>query len=554
MQLRAEAEPPPAIAAIEADAAEALFLRQLADGHLEDLRGFVELQGPDYKESASESAISKRVAYNLKVQAIPRDLRGVTGVLLCVLFLAAPVHAIDAVSLRAALDAASVRPPGPPEGLSVAIADLDSGALLFERNGQTPQTIASITKMLTTAAALHFLGPQYKFRTTFWRQGEPWEGSLAGSLLVLGAGDPNISGRFYNDDFNAVFDTWADGLKRAGVTRVTGDLILNASFFDSVGRHPDWPAGQEARWYQAPVSGLAYNDNVVLVSISPGRRLGAPVSVSIDPPTGLLRAVSSARTVSRRRRVRLAVSRVPGSNAVSVAGSVPLRRAWWSTPIAIDDPPRFFGAALKNRLKNAGITVDGGIVERSLRPDAPWKLVATTESDLLPSVTVCNKRSQGFYAEQIFKTLSAEKNGQGSWPGSIALAKQFFEFVGLDASRFEIRDGSGLSPGNRVSAADLARFLQAMNNHPYGAAWRSTLAVSGEREGTLRHRFREPALAGRIVAKTGSIKAVSTLAGYATANSGKTYAFAILLNGRGVWDSVGQAYQDRLVRTLILNG
>ncbi len=481
-------------------------------------------------------------------------MRGVSAVLTSVLLLAAPVHADDVASLRAALEAASVRPPGQADGVSLAIAELDSGELLFETNSETPQTIASITKMLTTAAALHYLGPQYKFRTTLWRQGEPREGSLAGALLVLGTGDPNISGRFYNDDFNVVFDTWAEGLKRAGITRVTGDLILNASFFDSVGRHPDWPAGQEARWYQAPVSALSYNDNVVLVSISPGRRLGAPVSVSIDPPTGLLRPVSSARTVGRRRRVRLAVSRVPGSNAVSVAGAVPLRGAWWSTPIAIDEPPRFFGAALKNRLKNAGITVDGGIVESAVRPDASWRLVATTESDLLPSMTVCNKRSQGFYAEQIFKTLSAEKTGQGTWTGSVALAKEFFASLGLDASRFQIRDGSGLSPGNRVSAADMVRFLQAMSRHPYGTIWRSTLAVSGEPEGTLRHRFREPALAGRIVAKTGSIKAVSTLAGYATANSGKTYAFAILLNGRGIWDSIGQAFQDRLVRTLILNG
>lgn len=482
-------------------------------------------------------------------------MRGVSaGIIVGLLVQTTPVTALDVSSLRAALESAALRSPAQPEGMSVVIADLESGENLLERNADTPQTLASVTKMISSAAVLHYLGPQFKYRTTFWRQGEAQNGRLAGSLLVLGSGDPNISGRFYNDDYNAVFDAWVDGLRRAGVSHVTGDLVLNDSLFDTIGRHPDWPAGQEARWYQAPISALSYNDNVVLVSIAPGRRLGGPVAISIDPPTGVLRAVSSARTVDRRARVRLAVTRAAGSNAVSVSGTVPLRGAWWSTPIAIDDPPRFFGAALRTRMKNAGIQLDGQIVQRNLRPDASWKLVATTESELLASLAVVNKRSQGFYAEQVFKTLSAEKVGKGSWTESVGLAKQFLATLGLDPETFDLRDGSGLSPRNRASAREVVRFLQAMDRHPYGATWRSTLALSGEPQGTLRHRFKEPHLAGRVAAKTGSIKAVSTLAGFVTANSGRTYVFAILLNGRGVWDSAGHAYQDRLIRTLILNG
>lgn len=124
---------------------------------------------------------------------------------------------------------------------------------MFERTPDTPETIASVTKLITTATALHYLGPEYKFRTSFWRRGEIRQGSLIGSLLVVGGGDPNISGRFYDDNINAVFDKWADGLRQAGISRVVGEMVLNASFFDSVGRNPDWPAGQESRWYQAPI-------------------------------------------------------------------------------------------------------------------------------------------------------------------------------------------------------------------------------------------------------------------------------------------------------------
>ena len=462
--------------------------------------------------------------------------------------------ALASLSLEDALARIADRSPARSKGLSVAIAELDTGKVVLEKNAEQPETIASVTKMFSTAAALHFLGPAYKFKTTLWRRGDVKEGLLQGSLLVVGGGDPNISGRFYNDDYNYVFDRWAEGLKMAGIVRVAGDLILNASFFDSINRNPEWPAGQEAKWYQAPISALSYNDNVVLVEIHPGARPGQRALASIEPANGIVHAVCSARTVGRLGRPRVAVMRLAGSSAVTVSGSVPSRGAWWSTPIAIDDAVGFFGSALKTRLQVAGVTLGGELVEKAVKPDNSWVQIASTESDLLPTLAVINKRSQGYYAEQVFKTLAAEKTGKGSWENAVAVEKQFFTALGLDPTKYDLHDGSGLSPQNQVAAADVIAFLRAMGKQPYGAAWKATLATPGDPDSTLRHRLRESELAGRINAKTGSIAGVSTLAGYATADSGKTYAFAILLNGRGVWDSSGHAFQDHLLRLLIKKG
>ena len=481
-----------------------------------------------------------------------RSPRSIGAVLLALTF-ASPLQSADRESVRAALEQVARRIPARFPGVSIQIADEETGEVVFEREADLPQTIASVTKLITTATALHYLGPNYKFRTSFWRRGEIRQGSLIGSLLVVGGGDPNISGRFYGDDINAVFDKWAEGLRRMGIGRVVGDILLNASFFDSVGRHPDWKTDQESRWYQAPISALSYNDNVVLVSIRPGPRAGRPVGVSIDPPVDLLRPVTLARTVGRRGRVRVAVSRAAGSSAVTVSGTVPLRPALWSTPITIDDPPAFFGKALQNRLRTAGISVTGQVVENAVKPDSFWVPIATTESDLLPTIEVCNKRSQGFYAEQIFKTVSAEKTGQGTWAGSVALAKDFLASLGLDSARFQLHDGSGLSIANRAAAVDLVKFLRAMDRQPYGELWRNTLAVSGDSEGTLRHRLNDAVTRGQILAKTGSLERVSTLVGYARASSGRTYVFAILFNGR-VPNGGGQALEDRLLRALVING
>jgi len=456
------------------------------------------------------------------------------------------------VPLVDALARVGLRAPVRQAGLSVQIAELDTGNVLFERNPQQAETIASVTKMFSTAAALHFLGPEYKFKTTLWRQGDVREGQLFGSLLVVGGGDPNISGRFYNDDFNYIFDRWAEGLKQSGITRVAGDLILNAAFFDDQTRNPEWPVGQEAKWYQAPISALSYNDNVVLVEIKPGARPGQRAIAEIEPANQVVRAVCSAKTGGYRGRPRVAVMRPVGSDFVTVSGIVPSRGSWFSTPIAIDDAVGFFGSSLKTRLGNDGLSLGGQLIEKPIKPDNNWVLVATTESDLLPTLAVINKRSQGYYAEQVFKTLAAEKLGKGTWDNALSIQKQFLSGIGLDPTRYDLHDGSGLSPQNRVAAADVVAFLRAMDRHPYGAAWKATLAVGGDEESTLRHRFREAEMEGRVVGKTGTIAGVSTLAGYVTADSGKVYVFAILLNRVG--ESSGHAYQDRLIRTLVKNG
>jgi len=139
----------------------------------------------------------------------------------------------SAADLHAALEKASRNAPGSPSGVSIAIAEeKGDGPLLFGLNAGTPLTIASVSKTFSTAAALSALGKDYQFKTVLYRTGTIAGGLLSGSLLVVGGGDPNLSGRFYDNDIHAVFDRCADGLRAAGITRVSGDLLLNASFFD----------------------------------------------------------------------------------------------------------------------------------------------------------------------------------------------------------------------------------------------------------------------------------------------------------------------------------
>src|SRR4030095_8223916 len=110
-----------------------------------------------------------------------------------------------------------------------------------------------------------------------------------------------------------------------GVLRIQGDLILNASSFDGMYRHPDWPPERDTRWYQAPISALSYNDHCVVGSVGKGAIPGGPANVTIDPDTDVVQTLSVARTLGKAAKIRVAVSRPTGSDMLTVSGTVPSR-------------------------------------------------------------------------------------------------------------------------------------------------------------------------------------------------------------------------------------
>ncbi|HTS02355.1 MAG TPA: D-alanyl-D-alanine carboxypeptidase/D-alanyl-D-alanine-endopeptidase, partial [Thermoanaerobaculia bacterium] len=417
-----------------------------------------------------------------------------------------------------------------------------------------PLVLASTTKLFTTAAALDRLGPGYRFKTRLYRDAEIGaDGVLPGHIVVVGGGDPGISGRWYDDDPLAVFRPWAQSLARKGLRDVRDGLLLDVSFFDDVRVHPDWPAEQEARWYQAPVSALSYNDNVVLVRASGGVRPGAPAILGFDPlGPPLLDLISQVVTAARRTWV--GVRRGAGSHTVVAAGAVGKNRTW-TGDVTVPDPPLYLASALAEVLREDGIQVSAPpIVRTEAAPGSPGVLLHSHETPLLPVLAVCNKRSQSFFAEQILKTLGAERRGKGTWENGRAEVSAFLASLGLDPSRYELADGSGRAHTNRASAGAYTDFLVALATRwSHFEDFRGTLAVSGEPDGTLRHRLLTDATCGKVFAKTGNVAGVVTLAGYVTAESGRTYAFAILLNG-GCREPRGHAFQDRLLQELAARG
>jgi D-alanyl-D-alanine carboxypeptidase/D-alanyl-D-alanine-endopeptidase (penicillin-binding protein 4) len=350
---------------------------------------------------------------------------------------------------------------------------------------------------------------------------------------VVGAGDPalgDVRVEARRDRTRATFlDEWITALKARGVTKLKR-IVLDDTVFEQPGRHPDWPRDQADRWYQAPVGGLNLNDNCLDVEIAVS---GQTVTLRPQPPVPLDLIRSSLRVGPRHQPV---FRRPSHTDVFELRGTV--TRGGYLRPASVREPTVFFAYALKEGLRQREIDVPGAVVAQRLTAELtpPDALVATTTTPLADILWRCNTFSQNMFAECLLKSLAAydargRRTGtQGSWDAGRRVLVETLGQLGLDLKAAEIRDGSGLSHSNRVTAGQIVRLLVIMQRHRYGEAFRATLAEPG-RPGSMHTRYDDPLLRRRLRGKTGTISGVRALAGYLTRSDGRVLAFAILVNG-----------------------
>ena len=437
--------------------------------------------------------------------------------------------------------------------LAVHIADLAEGGVDFAHRADVSLIPASNQKLITTAAALELLGPDYAFETQLGLRGTvSADGVLSGDLAVRGAGDPTISGRQDGDVYSA-FRRWAAALSRRGVRTVAGDLYLEHGLFEGPTVHPDWPPEQQQWWYEAPVAALSFQDNCVLLRAWGSRQSGARGVLEAVPRVGVLELRNNLRTTSQRGKHNWAVLRRPGSPVVEVSGQLRASSAPLEVWVTVTDPVAYFGAGLRAAFAEEGIEIQGATRPVERLPGPWWELVHTHRT-LLPAVLdVTNKRSQNFYAESLFKLMGARLCGAGSWEGGARVVGDFLvRRVGWERGDFRLADGSGMSRSDRVSARQLTKLLEYMFGRRAGVEYVRSLPFAGEPEASLHKRLTDEPYRGNVFAKTGTLSGISALSGYAKARSGRIYAFSILANGGSAWS--GRVAQDRIVQALVDNG
>ena len=415
---------------------------------------------------------------------------------------------------------------------------------------------ASNQKVITTAAALAILGPDYAYRTVLAMRGS--------DLVIIGSGDPSIGdprmARAAGEPITAVFHDWAARLKQRGVTEIKGDLLFDDTIFELEHVHPSWQGRFNLQqWYTAPVGGLNFNDNCVDVLIKPAKAIGQPAVIILIPNTPWTKLANKTKTAKKGEPL---ISRSgDGPVTVTVSGKVSRPNSVEDPfSLTIDDPGQFFAATCRTVLAAKGIKVHGQtkrqrvrLADGSLPKDV--KILAVYERKLKDMLWRCNKSSQNVFAEALFKTVGYHKSNPSSRIGSNKTASAavlaFLEQLGLNTEGLVIDDGSGLSHENRCTPDAIARVLTLMHYTSMGKVLRSSMATPGEQVGTLRKRLKD--LAGKVFAKTGTISGVSALSGYVDGPDGRRYAFCVLCNdthkAKG-GTSAARRVQDALCRKL----
>jgi len=412
-------------------------------------------------------------------------------------------------------------PQQDPSEYAIQVVEPNSGTVIYSHNAQKPLLPASNMKVVTTAAALKYLGADFEYQTRVGLQN--------GALVVIGSGDPlpgdkSTDGR-YGRQNGWVFEKIVQALREQTVTEVN-DIIIDTTVFDDQRVHPSWPARDYNKWYACEVCGLNYNDNCIEVTAS---NLGATVAISVEPKTSFVQIINDVEPVTGGDTA-IGANRTTQPNKITLFGKC--RNKEGPFRVAIEQPAAFFGFCLAENLVRSGIGVKGRLIEKAVNADAGFKPLVEFTTPIADCLRRANTDSLGLAAEALLKTIDAYSrpdHKNGSWAGGRELIAKYLSSLGIPAEQFVIDDGSGLSRLNRLTTDALSKILLDLYRSRNWGLFQRSLAVGGE-DGTIDKYFNEPKYRGRILAKTGYISGVRALSGVCLTDTGR-YLFSILSNG-----------------------
>ena len=424
------------------------------------------------------------------------------------------------------------------------VTDAETGATLYEKNTNDYFQPASNMKLLTTALALDTLGPEYRFRTTVESNGTLLaDGRLFGDLILVGRGDPNLSNRKFPYETKEEFDgppekalaELADAVAAHGVKEIAGDVVGNDSYFPRE-RYPDgWEIDDMVWEYGAAISAIVVDDNTVTLTLTPAEKAGGGVTAVVEPPTQEFVVKNGVTTIGAKEKADLRLTREPGGDTVVVSGVMPAGSAPRKLVLAIQEPAQHAANLLAQLLKDRGIKVDGGVRAQHEPDPGDSARIVLGEHLSIPlkdSVKLVNKISQNLHTEVLLRTAARQ---QGRWATPEDLQKfpeAFYAKAGIPQDDVIQTDGSGLSRHDLVTPRAFVAVLAYAQKQPWFPAYLASLPVAGA-DGTLNERMKEPPLAGKIYAKTGSVTHVRTLSGYAETPGGRKLIFSFLSNNQG---------------------
>jgi D-alanyl-D-alanine carboxypeptidase/D-alanyl-D-alanine-endopeptidase (penicillin-binding protein 4) len=380
-------------------------------------------------------------------------------------------------ALRHEIDSLTSQPEFRNAQWGVLIVNPRTGDTLYSKNAGKLFMPASNMKIITSAAALTLLGPEYRYRTTFLTDGEVRDSLLDGNLLVIGRGDPTVSDRM-RGTATTVMDALADSLRAHGIRQVSGSLArVGNAFPDSIYGY-GWEWDDLGEYYGAGVDELIFNEGM------------APTKLRPPPDTA--------------------------------------RDSLYSGPAK--NPAKAYLDAFHDALVRKSIRMDGtvrdSILSTPLKMDTLFVLVSPPLREILPALM---KPSQNQIAEILLRTIGLERGGLGTADSARRIVGQQLLAWGVQPDGFVIRDGSGLSDQDLLTPETIVRVLDRIQRDTAFATYYNSMPIAGV-DGTIDSRMKGTPAEGNVHAKTGTLSKARSLSGYVTTADGERLIFSILAN------------------------
>ncbi len=399
--------------------------------------------------------------------------------------------------LRQMIDSLTHQPQFRGGMWGVLIVNPRTGDTLYSQNAGKLFMPASNMKIITSAAALTLLGPDYTYKTTFLVDGPVQDSVLDGDLIVIGRGDPTISDNM-RGVATTVMDALADSIRAHGISQITGRLVRVGNAFPDSTRGYGWEWDDLGEYYAAGVDELIFNEGM------------APTTVRPPPDT--------------------------------------VRDSAYSGPAK--DPATAYLNALNDALIRKRITLDAGVLDSILptpfKMDTLFTFVSLPMRDILPALL---KPSQNQIAEILLKTIGLERGGMGTADSARKIVGQKLLAWGVQSDGFVIRDGSGLSRHDLLTPETLVRVLDRIQQDTAFAVFYNALPIAGV-DGTLKDRMKGTPAEGNAHAKTGSISNARTLSGYVTTADGERLIFSTMASNWTGPTSSTTSVADQIVAAL----
>jgi len=470
---------------------------------------------------------------------------------------------IAAIALLATLtlDKIAERPELAHGIVAGEVYDLDTHKVLWRRNGSMLMEAASTTKLLTNGTTLALLGPDYRITTPVYRTGAiDTNGTMHGDLVLVASGDANLSQRiqadgtlaFENEDHSydggrdtravpgdplAVLRDLAAQVAKSGIKQIDGRVVIDTALFGDQG--PEAGTG-------AVVSSIVVNDNLVDITITPGAKVGDPVTIAVSPQTPYVSFTVKATTSDAKAEPTIDTddkANSDGSHSVTITGAQPMG-APMLYAYRVPEPARFAHDAFALALHDAGVSVVEPAGAAPFSPDAfrsdtpPGVIVAKHLSPpIAQEVRVTLKVSDNLHASIEPYMWALHANGPVNLRAGFAQERALFERAGLNLDGASQQDGLG---GFAFFSPD---FMVSFLNWAYTQQWYPqllhALPILGH-DGTLFNIQNNSPAVGKVFAKTGTWGSSNLLrngelvtkglAGYTTSKLGHHLAFAFYIN------------------------